>query len=358
MTADALAGGRTLTVDDAAGFGAGDEILIAQMQGLGEEAGSYETNVIAAVNGNQITVRRDLSANFLSGIFDQGGARATQIVRVPNYASYTIDGTVTAPPWDGRTGGIVAIRASNTIAFEGGGSVNVTAKGFRGPARENGRHFNGKVGEGIFGNSQTRCANQNTIPDTGTGGCGSIEGVQHSNDGVAGSGGGVNAAVPPRDGFAYPGRYTAKSGVPYLPDVSNLAIFGGGGGGQGDSGSNDWSSLAKGGHGGGVVLLLAPTIDAARVIAGGEAGEQGCDYYGSGGDWGVSGGGGGGGGTILLFANNIIGGNLNAAGGPGGDICNHAGQALAHSGGGGRVRVEAGAWVGASAPPADFVLVE
>ena len=101
----------------------------------------------------------------------------------------------------------------------------------------------------------------------------------------------------------------------------------------------------------GSVLLLAPLIRDPGGRARGQDGEQACDYFGQGGDWGVSGGGGGAGGTIRLQADSVLGGELLATGGGGGSICGHASYYSA-SGGVGRITVTANDWSGNAEPQA------
>jgi hypothetical protein len=349
LTGDARSGADQLAVDSTQGFHAGDEVLVVQMQGAGAVAGRHVFRRVAGLDNGRLRISPALDADFTSGTFDRAGASATQVVRVPNFTTVVVNGSITAPAWNGRVGGIVALRASDSIRFAANATINVDGRGFRGPALERVRGVNGRVGEGVWGNSGTRCADQNTAPDTGTGGCGAVEGSVHSQDGVAAAGGGANEAPPPADGFVAGGRFKAQEGAVHRPGDFQVLVLGGGGG-QGDVGSNDWTSAAKGGDGGGAVFLSAPTISDAVVYARGGAGQQGCDYFNSGGDWGVSGGGGGAGGTIAIKARNVANAQLVATGGAGGDICGHAGIARSSSGGPGRVRVDADQWQGTAVP--------
>ena len=59
------------------------------------------------------------------------GNRRFQIVRVPQYLDASITGTLSAVPWDGTSGGIVAIDVANTLTFSGG-TIEASAIGFRG----------------------------------------------------------------------------------------------------------------------------------------------------------------------------------------------------------------------------------
>ena len=55
-----------------------------------------------------------------------------QAVRVHEYTTATLTGgTLTAPDWDGSTGGILAIHASEAVVLQGG-TLQLSGKGFRG----------------------------------------------------------------------------------------------------------------------------------------------------------------------------------------------------------------------------------
>ena len=53
------------------------------------------------------------------------------MIRVPQYYNATITGTVTAIPWDGISGGIVALDVAGTLNFNGR-AIDVSDRGFRG----------------------------------------------------------------------------------------------------------------------------------------------------------------------------------------------------------------------------------
>ena len=369
LTADVAAGATTLPVD-ADVVAVGDRVLVLQVQGPGASAGTWEVATVAGASAGTIQLAAGLQNAYVSGLFDASGvnpldpedrsdepfrtAEAAQVVRIARYGTLTVSGTITALPWDGHRGGVVAIEATSAVVFTGAGQVDVDGKGFRGAPRDHLRWRNGWCGEGVLGNPLIRCVDQNSVPASGTGGCGAVEGTSGSNDGVAAAGGGANEATPPADGHTYNGnsRQFARSGSAYRVGDFEALVFGGGGG-QGDSGSNDWTTLAPGGAGGGAVWISAPSVVAPVVSADGLAGTDGADFYGSGGDWGVSGGGGGAGGTIRLAGAAVTGGALQALGGAGGQIfmSGYGVAAKSRSGGAGRVRVQA-PYTGSSVPAA------
>ena len=72
------------------------------------------------------------------------GQKTYQIVRVPQYTSASVSG-VTAPPWNGATGGVVAIDARDVLTLNGATVENqanraifLAGKGFRGAVGSNG----------------------------------------------------------------------------------------------------------------------------------------------------------------------------------------------------------------------------
>ena len=58
------------------------------------------------------------------------GQRTFQVVRIPRYKSAIFDSTLTAAPWNGSTGGILAVDACDVDL--GNATVSVDGKGFRG----------------------------------------------------------------------------------------------------------------------------------------------------------------------------------------------------------------------------------
>jgi uncharacterized repeat protein (TIGR01451 family) len=146
LAANAAAGATTLTVASGAALSpvaAGDLLMIMQMQGATIDttntatygqvtalngAGAYELVTVASVTGNVVTLSSGC------GLVNAYSAAAhTQVIWVPQYAALTVSGagTITAPAWNGATGGVVAIQAT-TVSVQTAGGINVTGLGFRG----------------------------------------------------------------------------------------------------------------------------------------------------------------------------------------------------------------------------------
>ncbi|MBK7914979.1 MAG: hypothetical protein IPJ94_01730 [Chloroflexi bacterium] len=99
------------------------------------KAGTYEFAVVTAVSGNDITVSSTTTTAYacsgISGIYDTINGNV-QVVRVPQYNNLTIQNgaTVTAAPWNGQTGGIVALHVRYNLVVDG--TIDVSGLGFRG----------------------------------------------------------------------------------------------------------------------------------------------------------------------------------------------------------------------------------
>ncbi len=332
LTGNENAGETTITVSDASGFVEDDEILLMQMQNSsGGEAGTYEFKHISSIVGNDITLTSPIDNNFHSGSFDGVDATSSQIVRVPQYTSVSIDSgsSITASAWDGYTGGIVVFRAE-TVTVSAGGSIDVSEKGYRGGAYGPSNNLDGYQGESYLGK--------------GIGGGG--YGVGKMNNAGAGGayicggggeyGGGATDSDPWNGGETY-----ARKGVVYGTVDLTKIFFGSGGGGQWNGNDPDPSD---GGDGGGIIIIYANLIVAPTdsFLAIGET-TNGIQYgtfsYGSSG---------GAGGSIFLYATTIQGGTnfCRAIGGSG----NHLPMKVGGDGGVGRIRLDYNTLTGTTTP--------
>ncbi len=130
----------TLTVDDASDFSAGQYLLVIQMQGavintsnsaaFGDitdyrSSGRFERARIAAVTGNAIVLEKALYHDYqVDG--------KVQVVSWPIYQQAIVTGELTAAPWNGTTGGVLAfeVGANGSLVFNA--DIDVSGKGFRG----------------------------------------------------------------------------------------------------------------------------------------------------------------------------------------------------------------------------------
>lgn len=281
------------------------------------------------------------------------GQRAFQVVRVPQYATLTLQSNLAVPDWDGTSGGILAIDVAGAIDLNGF-TIDGTATGFRGGYALSGNsginiadyvvaasdtpstNLAGGKGEGIAGTPRFTWDGNNAndlgsdrLPggDAGRGAPGNAGGG--GNDHNSGGGGGGNGGKGGTGGIGWEGagfRPPANNtnntpggrggAIPTAPTISRLIMGGGGGGGD----ANNETNGVRGGQGGGIVLIRAGEfIGSGTIEVNGSDGEQGEFNNAPDGA-----GGGGAGGTVALIAEsgNLAGITVEAVGGDGGDTVN------------------------------------
>ena len=330
---------NSVTVSSVVGFSVGDRVLLIQMKGatinqinnasfgqvvaLGS-AGNFEFTNIAAISGNTITFVSNLCKPFaVSG--------KVQLIRVPVYNQATINAVVTSSPWNGTTGGVVAIEATTSLTFNN--IIDVSGKGFVGGAVTTGWFMcndpnfaspgtnAGKKGEGIALAPLNLDGNRAPLANGGGG----------SNSGNPGAGGGSNGGAGGRGGNQFSGSCpvnTAFGMGGYLLDYSTFRAYlgGGGGGGYKDNGMN----ATAGSNGGGIVFIITPTVigNNQQILASGANVIGNTDSEGAGG--------GGAGGCVYLLTQNISSNlNVNVKGGNGGNIFSTLWASACHGPGGG-----------------------
>lgn len=387
LAADANEGDESITLSriaDLMPLAEGDLLLVVQMQGATIDtsdatsygtvqslngAGRYEFAHVESIEGD--TVRLVTAVGRLRNSYQASGR--VQVVRVPQVASLSImaGGTLTAPAWDGRVGGIVAVHVLGSAEVHG--AIDVSGRGFRGgsvdpmsrlPATDvtlfasGDQSDGGEKGEGIAGSPGDYDAmggrygrgapangggGANAFKSGGGGGAnaGSIEswtgqgrmdanpawmfdpGVQETGHMADSSGGGRGGytmselgadplAAVPGDALWGGAMRRERGGLGGHPvsTATSERIFFGGGGGAGDSPDG---TAGPGGSGGGIVYLVAADVSGAGVIA--ANGTAGADTSGLHLD---GTGGGGAGGTVVLHTGYVSGLNLRALGGHGG----------------------------------------
>lgn len=328
---------NTATLSNIGPFQVGDKVLIIQMKGatitttntsafgtitLLGSAGNFEFTYIGSVSGNTVTFTNNLCKTY-------SVAGKVQLVRVPVYTNVTIAGNVTAQPWNGSTGGIVAIEATNSITFNA--NINVSGQGFIGGAVFTGwfacgdsNYANqnaGKKGEGIAIPPVTMDANRAPLANGGGG----------ANTGNPGAGGGGNGGIGGRGGNEFYGgcQLNASYGLGgKAPSYATYKAFlgGGGGGGYKDNGLN----ATAGSNGGGMVFLTSPTINGNNFTVD----ARGANVIGNTDSEGA--GGGGAGGYVHYMCNNTSSSiNLDLRGGSGGNIFSTMWSSACHGPGGG-----------------------
>jgi PKD repeat protein len=414
-TSDATKGNTSITVDISKVKGAnhtlvaGDRVLIIQMQNaLMSEAnsmaygdgidkdliasgwmnvrntGEYEFAVVESVSGNTMQLTQPLQKSYsVNGVF--------QVVYSPVYDNVTLNGLVTASPWDGYCGGIVTFDAK-TLDLNNQ-TIDVSGQGFRGGkmnsnldtpniqyyfniyATDNNLMF-GEKGEGIAGAPRGTYATSATrlyspANSSATNGGSYARGAPGNaggggNDHNSGGGGGANIGSGGQGGASW-GNITNNSDMTaywngvlvdggYNPNNNQGFVPNGGMGGTG-CGTPDpfriWMGGAGGGghqnnyaatggaNGGGIILATARTVKGTgNFFANGESAANtlygvvvnGVQVYGNDGA-----GGGGAGGTIVFGSTDQTGASINysVSGGKGGDVTYTGGPHGPGGGGGG-----------------------
>jgi hypothetical protein len=371
----------------------GDVLLIMQMQGAqyvatnsasygfggGTLGTGYLTNanlyvgnmeyVVAAnsvpLTGGALTLKSGLVHPYRDTAFNAAGdgQYTYQIIRVPMYYDLKLTGPITAPFWNGSSGGVVVLYAADSINFNGQ-TVSASGVGFRGGAyyaMAGGAGLNTDFqnlgtnttdaykGEGISGTPRFMYYNSTVVDNQvegypggavgrgapGNAGGGGTDGHPSANDQNTGGGGGGNGGIGGGGGNGWSSASTTggRGGYLYLSVSPSKVVLGGGGGsGTTNNGTGvpagGWAS--GGASGGGIVIVMANT---------GFSGTGTIDVSGANGNITVlndgSGGGGAGGSAIIYAGNSGLGLSnitVNANGGNGGS---NTGAGASHGPGGG-----------------------
>ena len=289
-------------------------------------AGSYEFTRATQLTGLTVAFSPPLHRAY-------DFSSAVQIVTVPVYYDAIVTDTLRAAPWNGWTGGVLAVLADRLTL---NADINALGSGFRGGERSINGAFSDVTeyfldpasaraafkGEGIA----IVAANRNSA--RGPAGNGGGGGNGHN----AGGAGGGNGGQGGHGGLEHNGAGSADVGglggvaLDFGNSVSPRAFLGGGGGG----GHQNDSRGTSGGAGGGIVFISARLFDgrSQRIVVDGAtvravAGNDGA-------------GGGGAGGTICFAAMSVLSRvTLSAQGGHGGNVDNDNNTTQCHGPGGG-----------------------
>ncbi len=287
------------------------------------------------------------SAAYIAGT---QGQRTFQVIRVPQYTSATLSSTLAAMPWNGTTGGVLALDVASQLTL--GGTVAADAQGSRGGA---GRSLaggagaatdyvtlatvatNGSKGEGIAGtpryvvNGTLTNLTDTTIEGLpngsysrgapGNAGGGATDANPVANDQNGGGGGGGNGGIGGQGGFGWnsAGIVGGFGGASFPSTTSALVMGGGGGAGTTNNGTADPANAnpaginSSGANGGGIVIIHAGSATGVGTIS--ANGQTALNVANDGG------GGGGAGGSIRLLTNSggLAGLTVRANGGKGGN---------------------------------------
>ncbi|HEX8700215.1 MAG TPA: hypothetical protein VF815_15320, partial [Myxococcaceae bacterium] len=344
-------GATSLAVGSAAGFAAGELVLILQMVADGPlpeagkvgplelaptGAGRWEFARLEAVSDGTLGLKAPLVATYT--------APGSQVVRVPEYTNVHVlpASSLLAPPWNGSSGGVLVFLARDfvlnqgVITAEGAGFQKGTFKGTT--SRPSGctqldqseATGGASKGEGIYRLAAGAPTHGHGALGNGGGGgnCADGGGGGGGHGGAGGQGGFTTAADGARDVGGRGGL-----ALTYTP-LSRLMFGGGGGAGAGGAQGQGGGSGSSGGAGGGIIYIRARDFQGSqgRVVANGAS--AGAALKGG------AGGGGAGGHITLRMEDRIDCAGIEAKGGNGGDNTDTQEHGPGGGGGGGVVLLQ------------------
>jgi hypothetical protein len=373
--------GTTPTGNTATPIAAGDLLLIMQMQGAtmtttntvsygtvtAATAGKYEYAVASsAVNASNGSLA--LAAALVNGYTNSSTSNTRfQVIRVPQYSTLSITGTVKGLSWNGSTGGILALEVAGQTDLTNG-TLNMDGTGFRGGAGimnsvggstdtyvTTSTSQYGTKGEGIGGtpakvfdgsstfvtvapsNYQDYANGSYARGKAATGGGG---GTYAATNAIYGGGGGANGGTggAGESPSSTPSIAGGGGGVSPTPTATTLYLGGGGGAGASSATTSAFALSSSGGIGGGIIILRSGSvIGTATISANGKPGSNLTLSV-------NPGGGGGAGGTVVLKATAIAGlANLTVTANGGNGTQTTGGNSSDGGGGGGGVVFSNGA---------------
>lgn len=334
-----------LSVNDTTGFRKGDALLLIQMQGasiltsnnaqfgsiqtLGM-AGQYERNEIDSVGSSDIFVKYRFRHNWVAGQF--------QAVSIPRFSDVVVQDTLRPQPWNGQTGGVVALEVSGVLTLNA--PIIANGSGFRGGVAYVAPNNNCTwvVGESgyVYGLGNWRGGTKGEgiakiLPGQELGRGPQANGGGGGNDHNSGGGGGGNASAGGQGGendepatFGCDGYFPGLGGRGL--NINDHRIYLGGGGGAGHSNNGTGSD---GANGGGIVMVRAGRIEGSYAVITAN-GASATTATGDG-----AGGGGSGGYIQLGVSSGISNAIVRADGGRGGNTANLNNDRCNGPGGGG-----------------------
>ncbi|MEO1428033.1 MAG: isopeptide-forming domain-containing fimbrial protein [Cyanobacteria bacterium J06633_8] len=359
-------------------------------------AGNYEYVVAtSAVAGGSVTIQGanggGLINSYSNAPFGTQGQRTYQVIRVPQYTTATITSGLTASPWNGSTGGILAYDVADNLNL-GSATIDISGRGFRGgggrrltgadrnvapgllesdfrslsqfqPTEPQFEGTNGSKGEGIAGtprfifnstNNSLENSGVEGYPNGSSGrgapgnaGGGGTDGdplgdFRFPNGENTGGGGGGNGAAGGLGGRSFDSQeYIGGFAGASFPATSNRLVLGGGGGaGTTNDGTGTLPDglSSSGAAGGGMAFIRTGSVSGSGSINANGADALNVTVDGAGGA--------GAGGSVVVSAlnNNLTGLTVNANGGKGGDaLSNNNSHGPGGGGGGGVIFTSPGA---------------
>lgn len=268
------ASGATLSAAATDCLAAGDEVLLINLQGsTGATAnvGAWELLKVSGIDGATVTFQTAKLGHYGSatdsddGIGTGASQQRVALVRVPRFGVLDIPalGTLTANPWDGQVGGVIALRAGQLNLA---GKIDASALGYR-PGRFSQDDFNcsdsvaTEAGESIAGPGSV-----STLANFGaSGGLGAGTGSFNANSPLMTTPGHATAGEA---GSNFGTRTGGTAGGVYgSSDGTRLTLGSGPGGGLTCDAATHAPVLTSlfFGQAGGIVLLLADEVTLAET---------------------------------------------------------------------------------------------
>ncbi len=187
VTGSNPAGSSSLSVGDTTGFKPGDDALVITMfdhvsSMAASQAGSYELTRIKAVQSGKLVLNAPLAYSFSAS-----ATRGHQVVRVPEYESVTVKGTVNAKSYKDylftssttlpHLGGVIAFKVKGTLTVAAGGVIDASTLGYSGGFARMGSISHGegplgRPGSGPGGGTTSSCGQSNLGQGGGYGSAG------------------------------------------------------------------------------------------------------------------------------------------------------------------------------------------
>jgi Secretion system C-terminal sorting domain len=345
-----------------------------------------------------VTLSYPLANSYFTRAFTSTNAiESYQVIRVPRYYDLKINASksVTAPAWNGLTGGVVVLDAANTLTIKG--SVTVNALGFRGGGGKQllGATAGNSNGSGVLLNTDYRFNSATTNPANTSGGAkgegiagspiyyftqgatstatGTVEGYidgsmgrgapgnaggggtdgepgnnPSGNQYNSGGGGGGNGGAGGQGGSGWPSTTGDVTTYPFggyggavfaQKSLQRITMGGGGGAGTANNSSTSNESNCSGGPGGGIIIARAKSYSGNGSLDAGGGNAPGVTTTYSTAQTDAAGGGGAGGSIIVITtqagATGLGSISASASGGDGGSMTTYYNHGPGGGGGGG-----------------------
>jgi hypothetical protein len=348
LTATVPEGSKKLTVADETGFAAGELVLVLQVYASGaapetgtpgpidldtSNAGYWELARLESVAPGSLGLTAPLVSSF--------SVPGAQVIRVPEYTSVHVQGTLVAPPWNGSSGGVLAFLTTGAVLNQG--IISANAAGFRGgtfapsPAQSTGctepnqsqATGGAQKGEGIATQATGAPTHGYAALANGAGGgnCNAGGGGGGGHGGPGGQGGYTEVTDGSRD-------VGGRGGLALRYSPLTRLVFGGGGGAGAGLSAGGGGEGTSGGAGGGIIFIRARDFQGNQ----GTISANGASAAVSGNDG--AGGGGAGGLVSIRVQDRLDCALLSANGGAGGDNSDSRAHGPGGGGGGGVVLLQ------------------